>query len=158
MRENACAPSAAWVLAWVGAFQRIERMLLPRLAVSTILLSTPPPAPTLLSMQALDDPQPDDAVARRAVLGLVAGGATVTVAGALGLANALGWDLIGDSTNRGVGTPLSREESLALQRGNIAEDACAVVVGQTLSQRCLELQEEERALWGVVTGTEMRAR
>ena len=136
-------------------------MLLPRLVVSTTLLlpgHLPPPRAPTLSMQALDDPQPEDAVARRAVLGLVAGGATVTVAGVLGLANALGWDLIGDSSNRGMGTPLSREESLALQRGSVAEDSCAVVVGQPLSQRCLELQEEERALWGVVTGSEMRAR
>ena len=138
-------------------------LLLPRLAVSTTLLlhahPTPPRALTP-SMQALDDPPPQaDNLARRAALGLVAGGATVTVAAVLGLANALGWDLSsGDDTNRGMGTPLSREESLALQRGAVAEDECAVLVGQQLSQRCLELQEEERALWGVVTGAEMRAR
>ena len=47
---------------------------------------------------------------------LVAGGASVTAAAALGLASLLGWDLsaVGDSDNRGVGTPLSREESAAL--------------------------------------------
>ena len=43
------------------------------------------------------------------------------MAAALGLASALGWDLsaVGDSDNRGVGTPLSREESSALLKAHL---------------------------------------
>ena len=94
--------------------------------------------------------------------GLVAGGGIVTLTAALGLASALGWDLSsGDSDNRGMGTPLSREEAAALLRSSSrapSVDECDVEVGQLLSQRCRELQEEERALWGVVTGTDLRAK
>ena len=80
-----------------------------------------PPRALVLRMDAGPPPSPPEAPSspdRRglAVAGLVAGGAGITVAAALGLASALGWDLSagGDSTNRGVGTPLSREESAAL--------------------------------------------
>ena len=86
-----------------------------------------PPQALVLRMDATPPPSPPEAPPsspdRRglAVAGLVAGGAGVTVAAALGLASALGWDLsaVGDSTNRGVGTPLSREESAALLKAEL---------------------------------------
>jgi hypothetical protein len=110
----------------------------------------PAPAPPQVSRGAL-------------VTGLVALGGVLAIAAVLGLASALGFDLsIGDSDNRGMGKPLSREESAALLRGERAaaeaKEECAVEVGKPLSQRCKELQEEERALWGVVTGTDLRAK
>jgi hypothetical protein len=211
-----------------------------------------PPRALVLRMDATPPPPPPEAPPsspdRRglAVAGLVAGGAGVTAAAALGLASALGWDLsaVGDSSNRGVGTPLSREESAALLKAELRSAAlrespaaegqgqgqgqaqaqaqgpepgpeqgqggCVVVEGQPLSRECRELQvtsrvrvrvrvrarvglrvrvrvrfgerltltltltftpttltnpdpnlawqEEERALWGVVTGTQLRAK
>ena len=94
--------------------------------------------------------------------GLVAGGGIAALVAVFGLASALGWDVSGGSSdNRGIGTPLSREEvaSLLLNSANQpVDDNCTVVVGQPLSRRCQELQEEERALWGVVTGTDLRAK
>ena len=39
-----------------------------------------------------------------------------------------------------------------------AQKECAVVVGERLSDACREQQEEERALYGVVTGSDTRAR
>ena len=96
----------------------------------------PAPAPPQVSRGAL-------------VTGLVALGGVLAIAAVLGLASALGFDLsIGDSDNRGMGKPLSREESAALLRGERAaaetKEECAVEVGKPLSQRCKELQEEER--------------
>lgn len=38
------------------------------------------------------------------------------------------------------------------------EEECAVVVGRPLTRQCRERQEEERAIWGVVSGTELRAK
>ena len=97
---------------------------------------------------------------RRAILlGAAAGGVGLTLTAAFGLASLLGWDLApGDSDNRGMGKPLSREESAELRRGGVKDEECAVEVGKALSARCRELQEEERALWGVVSGTDLRAK
>ena len=106
-----------------------------------------PPRALMLRMDATPPPSPPEAPPsspdRRglAVAGLVAGGAGVTVAAALGLASALGWDLsaVGDSTNRGVGTPLSREESAALLKAELRsaalrESQAAEGQGQGLAQ------------------------
>ena len=93
--------------------------LLPPRALVLRMDATPPPSPPEAPAEAPPPAMPD----RRglAVAGLVAGGAGVTVAAALGLASALGWDLsaVGDSDNRGVGTPLSREESAALLKAEL---------------------------------------
>ena len=89
-----------------------SQLLLPPRALSPLMDADPPPRPA-------EEVPPSFDRRGLAVAGLVAGGAGVTLAGALGLASALGWDLsaAGDSDNRGVGTPLSREESAALLRG-----------------------------------------
>ena len=102
--------------------------LLPPRALGLRMDATPPPSPP----EAPADAPPPSLPDRRglAVAGLVAGGAGVTVAAALGLASALGWDLsaVGDSDNRGMGTPLSREESAALLKAELraAERGTAV--------------------------------
>ena len=112
----------------------------------------------MLRMDATPPPSPPEAPPsspdRRglAVAGLVAGGAGVTVAAALGLASALGWDLsaVGDSTNRGVGTPLSREESAALLKAELRsaalrESQAAEGQGQGLAQGQGEGQAQAQA-------------
>ena len=117
-----------------------------------------PPRALMLRMDATPPPLPPEAPPsspdRRglAVAGLVAGGAGVTVAAALGLASALGWDLsaVGDSTNRGVGTPLSREESAALLKAELRsaalrESQAAEGQGQGLAQGQGEGQAQAQA-------------
>ena len=145
-----------------------------------------PPRALVLRMDATPPPSPPEAPPsspdRRglAVAGLVAGGAGVTVAAALGLASALGWDLsaVGDSTNRGVGTPLSREESAALLKAELrsaalresqaaegqgegqgqGQDGCVVEVGQPLSRECREQQVRVRVRVRVCVRVRVRER
>ena len=100
---------------------QLHCQLLPPRALVPRMGATPPSPPEAPAEAPAEAPPSSPDRRALAIAGLVAGGAGVTVAAALGLASALGGDLsaVGDSDNRGVGTPLSREESSALLKAHL---------------------------------------
>lgn len=89
---------------------------------------------------------------------VLAGGAlALTAALSVGLAGLLGWDLVGDDTNRGLGRPLSVQENAQLQRADRAraDEPAPCGVGDVCRGETLA---EEQALLNLYTGVGTRAK
>lgn len=91
---------------------------------------------------------------------LIIGGAlALTAALSVGLASVLGWDLVGDDDNRGLGRPLSVQENARLVQAQQSRadggDADPCQVGSVCKGEDLA---EEQAIINLYTGVGIRAK
>lgn len=151
MHMRRASPAALLLLTHAHALVSTPAVRLGRwraAACTSMLLDDEPP---------MTDGVVGDEPARKTGAVLAGGALALTAALSIGLAGLLGWDLIGDDTNRGLGRPLSVQENAQLQRADRAraDEPAPCGVGDVCRGETLA---EEQALLNLYTGVGTRSK